>query len=80
MPEDRTPRIVAPTESIPDTADGPRGRGARHGSGPRTTAQEKNEPRARNGRSRLNREWSTKGGDEEDQPGGQNRVHFPFFP
>lgn len=79
MPEDRTPRIVAPTESIPEVADSPStGRSPRRESHPRASEHGEAESRAQNRRSE--RDWPGRTSDEEEEPSGKDRIHFPLFP
>lgn len=80
MSEDRTPRIVAPSGSIPNTADGPSVRRTSREGDPRASEHGKGEPRAKNRRSRLERDWPTTSDDEGEELSSHDRVHFPFFP
>jgi hypothetical protein len=74
MSEDRTPRIIAPTEPTLNIDDGP---GIRRS---RSREDRKGEPRAKNRRSRLDRDWPARTDDEDEQRSSHDRVHFPLFP
>ena len=81
MPEDRTPRIVAPTEFTPNIAESPGIRRSRpREGGPRASEYGKGEPRAKNRRSRLDRDRPTRTDDEDEQRSSHDRMHFPVFP
>lgn len=81
MPEDRTPRVSAPTESIPDAADRLSSRrGPHRGGESRTSENEKRAPHRKKRQPRVDTDWPDGTNGEADQPSGKDRVHFPFFP
>ena len=81
MPEDRTPRITAPTELVPDAAEMPSSRRQAHDeSDSRTSEYEKRQGHGRKRQSRLDMDRRAGTDVEDDQPNGEDRVHFPLFP
>ena len=76
MPEDRTPRIVAPTEIVPSGDDSENGRpGAHTKSSSRTDEDGEEEWQGMNHESGLDRDTPVSG-EAEDK---HDRVHFPLF-
>ena len=83
MPEDRTPRITAPTEPVPDAAEMLSSRRWAHDeTDSRTSEHEKRETHGRKRQSTVDMDGpaETDVEGQGDHPDGEDRVHFPLFP